>query len=152
MRLLLASVSPRGARARSAAADALTAEYLGRIAGWLKPAAQVFPSEDALLTNVARLAREPGGAALALFDSRGKPLTSEGFAAWLGKRRETFAGLTILAIGPPDGWSAKAAELSQESLSLGAMTLPHELARAVAAEQIYRAWTILERHPYHCGH
>jgi len=55
-------------------------------------------------------------------------------------------------VGPADGWSAEARNRAQLLLSLGAMTLPHELARVVLAEQVYRACTILAGHPYHSGH
>jgi 23S rRNA (pseudouridine1915-N3)-methyltransferase len=58
----------------------------------------------------------------------------------------------VLAIGPADGWSATARSRAQTTLSLGKMTLPHELARVVVAEQLYRAFTILNHHPYHGGH
>jgi 23S rRNA (pseudouridine1915-N3)-methyltransferase len=58
----------------------------------------------------------------------------------------------IFAIGPADGWSAAALSRAQQTLSLGRITLPHELARVVLAEQLYRAFTILNHHPYHGGH
>jgi len=58
----------------------------------------------------------------------------------------------LFAVGPADGWSAEARNRAQLLLSLGAMTLPHELARVVLAEQVYRACTILAGHPYHSGH
>jgi 23S rRNA (pseudouridine1915-N3)-methyltransferase len=55
-------------------------------------------------------------------------------------------------VGPADGWSEYARAQAQSTLSFGPMTLPHELARLVLAEQIYRAFTILAGHPYHSGH
>jgi 23S rRNA (pseudouridine1915-N3)-methyltransferase len=58
----------------------------------------------------------------------------------------------VLAIGPADGWSAEARQRADLLLSLGRMTLPHQLARVVLAEQVYRAFTILAGHPYHSGH
>ncbi len=58
----------------------------------------------------------------------------------------------MLAIGPADGWSTAARARAGLLLSFGAITLPHELARVVLAEQIYRALTILAGHPYHSGH
>ena len=60
--------------------------------------------------------------------------------------------MLIFAIGPPNGWSEAATRQAQTMLSLGRMTLPHELARLVLAEQLYRAFTILSGHPYHTGH
>jgi 23S rRNA (pseudouridine1915-N3)-methyltransferase len=79
-------------------------------------------------------------------------MTSEDFAAWLGKRRDDGAQHLVFAIGPADGWSAAARERAQLLLSFGPMTMAHSLARLVVAEQIYRATTILSGHPYHSGH
>ena len=59
--------------------------------------------------------------------------------------------MLVLGIGPADGWSA-ALKRADLSLAFGRITLPHELAAVVAAEQIYRALTILAGHPYHTGH
>ena len=58
----------------------------------------------------------------------------------------------MFAIGPADGFSEDAMRLAGIRLSLGKMTLAHELARVVMLEQIYRAYTILKGHPYHLGH
>ena len=58
----------------------------------------------------------------------------------------------IFAIGPADGWSEALLKRAAQRFSLGRVTLPHELARAVTAEQLYRAFTILNHHPYHGGH
>jgi 23S rRNA (pseudouridine1915-N3)-methyltransferase len=87
-----------------------------------------------------------------LTDSRGEAFSSERLAAWLGNRRDGGQQSIIFAIGPADGWSEQASRLAQTMLSFGPMTLPHELARLVLAEQIYRAFTILAGHPYHSGH
>ena len=58
----------------------------------------------------------------------------------------------VFAIGPADGFSSPSRDAAQQVLSLGKMTLAHELARVVWLEQIYRAFTILKGHPYHTGH
>ena len=58
----------------------------------------------------------------------------------------------VFAIGGADGFSAEARETASARLTLGKMTLPHELARVVLLEQVYRAFTILQGHPYHTGH
>ena len=62
--------------------------------------------------------------------------------------------LLDIIIGGPDGFSEAAIAAMRPALrwSLGPMTLPHELAAVVAAEQVYRAWSILTRNPYHLGH
>jgi 23S rRNA (pseudouridine1915-N3)-methyltransferase len=87
-----------------------------------------------------------------LLDSRGRQMTSEAFAAWLGARRDQGTQHIVFAIGPADGWSQAARDRAQLLLSLGPMTLAHSLARLVMAEQLYRAFTILSGHPYHTGH
>ena len=58
----------------------------------------------------------------------------------------------LFAIGGSDGFSEEARRRARFILSLGKMTLPHELARVVLLEQLYRAFTILKNHPYHLGH
>ena len=89
---------------------------------------------------------------IVLLDSRGRQFTSEQFATHLGYIKDSGTQTIVAAIGPPDGWSAKACKQAGLLLSLGKMTMPHELARAVLAEQLYRAFTILAGHPYHTGH
>ena len=91
-------------------------------------------------------------AIVVLLDSRGRQMTSEAFAAWLGARRDQGAQHIVFAIGPADGWSETARERAHLLLSLGPMTLAHALARLVLTEQLYRAFTILSGHPYHSGH
>ena len=58
----------------------------------------------------------------------------------------------LFAVGGADGFSDQARRQAAFVLSLGRMTLPHELARVVLLEQLYRAFTILKNHPYHLGH
>jgi 23S rRNA (pseudouridine1915-N3)-methyltransferase len=89
---------------------------------------------------------------LVLLDSRGEALSSEQLAKWLGVRRDSGQQVIVFAIGPANGWSDQAPRQAQTVLSLGPMTLPHELARLVLTEQLYRAFTILAGHPYHIGH
>ena len=91
----------------------------------------------------------PPGAALVAFDEGGKLLGSRDFSAYLGKRRDAGAPALALVIGGPDGRGPELRDKASLVLSLGPMTFPHNLARIVAAEQIYRAATILSGHPYH---
>jgi 23S rRNA (pseudouridine1915-N3)-methyltransferase len=125
--------------------------YLKRIAPFAKIQAVAFRDEEALFAFVARQrARTP--AWLVLLDSRGETFSSEELAALLGARRDTGQQTIVFALGPASGWSDRARSQAQNTLSLGRMTLPHELARLVLAEQLYRAFTILAGHPYHTGH
>ena len=110
--------------------------------------------ETALLELCGRSARAKGGAksTLVLMDSRGKEFSSEQFAKFLGDYQERNPLPIVFAIGGADGFSNATRSAAQYTISLGKMTLAHELARVVLLEQIYRAFTILKRHPYHFGH
>jgi 23S rRNA (pseudouridine1915-N3)-methyltransferase len=149
MQLTLAHI---GARAGSKDGfDALSQGYLERCSGFARCRAEAFRSEEALLDWLGKQqGRTP--AIAVLLDSRGRQMTSEVFAAWLGARRDEGAQHIVFAIGPPNGWSEAARGRAQLLLSLGPLTLAHALARLVMAEQIYRAFTILTGHPYHGGH
>ncbi len=131
--------------------DALTRMYMQRCSAYARCGVEAFRSEPVLLEWQARQARRTPAVAV-LLDSRGRAMTSEAFAAWLGARRDQGAQHLVFAVGPASGWSDEARAQAQLLLSLGPMTLAHALARVVLAEQIYRAFTILAGHPYHCGH
>jgi 23S rRNA (pseudouridine1915-N3)-methyltransferase len=79
-------------------------------------------------------------------------MSSEQLAAWIGRERDSGAQHLHFAIGPADGWSPETRKRAGLLLSFGPMTFPHELARVILAEQLYRAFTILAGHPYHAGH
>ena len=89
-------------------------------------------------------ARIPERALRVLLASEGDTFTSEQFAAWLEERRREGRDLSFV-IGGPKGLELQA----DHRLSLGPMTLPHQLARVVLLEQIFRAHKILAREPYH---
>jgi 23S rRNA (pseudouridine1915-N3)-methyltransferase len=151
MKITLAAIVPRRSRSKSEATDRLLADYIERAARYTPCESQVFEFEAALLDW---LDRSPGRnpAHSILLDSRGQQYTSEEFAEHLSRVRDDGAQRVVLAIGPADGWSGMARERANLIFSLGRITLPHQLARVVLAEQVYRALTILAGHPYHCGH
>jgi 23S rRNA (pseudouridine1915-N3)-methyltransferase len=86
---------------------------------------------------------------LIALDERGKHLTSENLAKTLAKARDGSAKAAGILIGGPDGLSQSVRDAANLQIALGAMTLPHQLARIVLAEQLYRSATILSGHPYH---
>jgi 23S rRNA (pseudouridine1915-N3)-methyltransferase len=94
------------------------------------------------------LAQVPPGATFAACAEGGKALTSEAFSAWLQKARDEARDLAI-AIGGAFGLSDAVTKAASLRLSLAPFTLPHELARVVLAEQVYRAGTISRGEPYH---
>ena len=151
MKLILAAISPSRSRSKSDPAGLLATDYIARAARYIPCESQAYDSEVALLGWLDRQSARTAPV-LVLLDSRGKQLSSEDFAAHLGRLRDSGTQSLILAIGPHDGWTDAARTRASLVLSLGAITLPHELARAVLAEQIYRALTIIAGHPYHTGH
>ncbi len=88
---------------------------------------------------------------LIALDVRGKALSSESIARLLAERRDAGTRAAGLIVGGPDGLGDAVLAAAHLRLSLGAITLPHGLARIVLAEQLYRAATILSGHPYHRG-
>jgi 23S rRNA (pseudouridine1915-N3)-methyltransferase len=90
----------------------------------------------------------PKDAHLVALDERGLAVDSLQLAQQLQRWRENAKPVVIL-IGGPDGLQASLRAACAQSISLSKLTLPHPLVRIVLAEQLYRAWSILAKHPYH---
>ncbi|MBV8629373.1 MAG: 23S rRNA (pseudouridine(1915)-N(3))-methyltransferase RlmH [Silvibacterium sp.] len=148
MKLLIASIAGRVGNQHC---DALVAEYVKRTSAYLPITTEVFRTVEAFFETLAAQ-RSRLAATLVMLDSGGRQWASEDLARWLRRQRDEGRQRIIFAIGPADGWSGQDRERASLLLSLGPMTLPHELARVVLCEQIYRAFTILAGHPYHTGH
>jgi 23S rRNA (pseudouridine1915-N3)-methyltransferase len=138
-------------KTKDPAIQALTAEYLKRLSAYTQVEPLSLGGEAALLKLAARTGNRPASR-LVLLDSRGRQFTSEEFARFLDEQQSRSAQPLLFAIGPADGFSEEARRTASLLFSLGKMTLPHELARVVLLEQLYRACTILKGHPYHLGH
>jgi 23S rRNA (pseudouridine1915-N3)-methyltransferase len=107
------------------------------------------PVEQMAAAEAARLSRAlPRGAFVVALDERGREMTTAELARWLDARRRDGRDLAFL-IGGADGLAEETKRAAQATLRLSAMTLPHGLARVLLAEQLYRAASILENHPYH---
>ena len=91
----------------------------------------------------------PEGSLLLLLDERGKALDSQGFATLLGSFRDMGKRDLMIAIGGADGLDPSLLAAAHGKLAFGPQTWPHALARAMLAEQVYRAVTILAGGPYH---
>ena len=93
----------------------------------------------------------PAGAYVVALDGSGKALTSEAFAARVGRIRDDGVAVVAFLIGGADGHGASVLTRADTVLSLGPMTWPHLLVRAMLAEQLWRSASILSGHPYHRG-
>ncbi len=100
--------------------------------------------EGALLLSAV-----PAAAKIVVMDERGKLLSSEKFAKRLGDWQDESVPAVVFLIGGADGHSEEIRKKANLVLAFGEMTWPHMLARVMLAEQIYRAKTILDGHPYH---
>ena len=138
-------------KTKDPAIKSLTDEYLKRLARYADSEGITLIDEAALLRLSGREAR-PVRHILVLLDSRGKQLSSEEFAEFLRNHQDGNPLPLLFAVGPANGFTAETRQEANLLLSLGKMTLAHEVARVVLLEQLYRAFTILKGHPYHLGH
>lgn len=150
MRLTIAAVG----RARPGPVRDLFDDYIGR-SPWPISLREVEARKGLTGMTLRReeaallLAAMPAGAALVVLDERGRDLDSAGFARILGRWRDESRGDVAFLIGGADGHDGSVRDRADLLLSFGRLTWPHLLARAMLAEQIYRALTILSGHPYH---
>lgn len=137
---MLLHIVARGRIGRSPEAD-LVQRYLGRIA---------WPTRVTELPDKGGRVPPPvPGAITVLLDEKGKALGSMAFAERLGRWRDDGAREIRFLIGAADGFDDEDRAAADLLLSFGVMTWPHMLARAMLAEQLWRATSILAGHPYH---
>lgn len=89
------------------------------------------------------------GDCLTLMDERGQQFSSMEYAQWLQKRMLSGVKRLVLVIGGPYGFSDEVYARANQKISLSRMTFSHQIVRAIFAEQLYRAFTILHNEPYH---
>ena len=107
------------------------------------------PTERAIYDEGERmLARVPQGAHVVALLETGRPWSTKELAAKLEGWMRRGAPVALL-VGGPDGLSPECVARAGERWSLSSLTLPHGLVRIVVAEALYRAWSLLENHPYH---
>ncbi len=137
-------------KTKDPAIQELTDKYVKRLAYYVNVEGKALKDETSLLTS------SPRGNTVIPFlialDSKGEHLSSEDLAQFLHKHQESGSSHLFFAVGPADGFGDQVLRKASFTLSLGKMTLSHELARVVLLEQLYRAFTILKGHPYHTGH
>jgi 23S rRNA (pseudouridine1915-N3)-methyltransferase len=127
----------------------LIGSYVKRIRQYASVKEEVYLTEERFLSALDKKTR-PGF--LILLDQRGKQFSSTQMAERLRELQETVQQELVFCIGPADGFSETSRRRANMLLSFGPMTLPHQMAALVLAEQVYRALTIIAGHPYHSGH
>jgi 23S rRNA (pseudouridine1915-N3)-methyltransferase len=136
-------------KTKDRAIQELTDKYLDRLVHYATIEALSLKDDAKLLKLIEGKSERH---TLIALDSRGKQLSSEGLAEFLRNHQDRGSAHLVFAIGGADGLSEPVKNTAAFTLSLGKMTLSHELARVALLEQLYRAFTILKRHPYHVGH
>jgi 23S rRNA (pseudouridine1915-N3)-methyltransferase len=133
------------------AIQSLTDEYLKRLKQYAEVQG-VSPKDEAALLKLSGREGKTPRRYLVLLDSRGKQMSSEELAQFMRSHQDRNPTPLLFAIGSADGFAEDTRSYADFTLSLGKMTIAHELARVVLLEQLYRAFTILKGHPYHLGH
>lgn len=132
-------------RTRRAEIRALADDYLGRIRHYAEiEITEVREGSDAALRKL----KIETGATTVLLDAAGKQFTSAEFARWLGELRDRGTRELVFLCGDAEGFPEALRREARQKLSLSTLTMPHEFARVVLAEQIYRGFAILAGHPY----
>ena len=138
-------------KTKSPAVQSLSDGYLKRLKQYAEVEGISLKDEAGLLKASGRDGRSTRRSVVML-DSRGKQLSSEELAQLIRSHQERNPAPLLFAIGPADGFTENTRNQADFVLSLGKVTIAHELARIVLLEQLYRAFTILKGHPYHLGH
>lgn len=138
---------------------ALVETYLKRVNHYCRFALTTLPDvkntksltvkQQRTLEEEALLRQFADGDFVVLLDEKGTEMRSVEFAYWLQKRMNSGVKRLVLVIGGPYGFSEEVYNRADGLLSLSRMTFSHQIVRAIFAEQIYRAFTILSNEPYH---
>ena len=158
MKLLICAVG----RAKFSPEKEQTTDYLNRICALGGPVGitgaklveveerkRLAPSELKMREGELLLRAVPEGAKLVALDAQGMNLSSEEFATFLEKTRDGGVSSLACLIGGVDGLTRQVRSHAQLTLAFGRATWPHMLVRVMLAEQLYRAVTIMAKHPYH---
>jgi 23S rRNA (pseudouridine1915-N3)-methyltransferase len=132
-------------KTRRGEAQALLDDYIRRIKHYAET--EVVALRDGSSAAFRKL-KIDSGATVVLLDADGKQFTSSQFARWLGDLRDRGARELVFLCGDAEGFPEDVRNMTRQKISLSTLTMPHEFARVVLAEQIYRAFAILFGHPY----
>jgi 23S rRNA (pseudouridine1915-N3)-methyltransferase len=131
-------------KTRRAECRAMLDDYVARIKRYAEVELAEVREDSAALQRL----KFPPSASVVLLDALGKQHTSAEFARWLGRERDRGVREIVFLCGGAEGFPEALRKQATTKLSLSALTMPHELARVVLAEQIYHAFAILAGHPY----
>jgi 23S rRNA (pseudouridine1915-N3)-methyltransferase len=132
-------------RTRRTEVRSLVDEYVARISHYAEAeVTELRETSDAALRKL----KLGASATIVLIDAGGKQFDSTQFAKWLGGLRDRNVREVVFLCGDAGGFPEDLRRRAGLSVSLSTLTMPHELARVMLAEQVYRAFTILAGHPY----
>lgn len=120
-------------------------DYVGRIRHFAPMEVTELREESAAAVRKVKM---DAAAVWVLLDAAGRQFTTEQFAHWLGALRDRGTRELVFLCGTDHGFPEELRKRQQHKLALSTLTMPHELARVMLAEQIYRAFTMLHGHPY----
>ena len=123
-------------------------DYTRRMRKDMRIDLEEIPVGRAKADEQKRLLERIGDDYLVALDERGKSLTTLQLAKWLGERQQDGRNLTFV-IGGPDGLGPAMLVKADLRWSLSGLTFPHAMVRVILAEQLYRAHSVLQNHPYH---
>jgi 23S rRNA (pseudouridine1915-N3)-methyltransferase len=132
-------------KTRREEARSLLDDYFRRIQHYAE--VEINELRDATPASLRKLKMERGSD-IVLLDAGGKQFTSLQFARWLGDLRDCGVRELVFLCGDAAGFPPALRDVAKRTISLSTLTMPHEFARVVLAEQIYRAFAILAGHPY----
>jgi 23S rRNA (pseudouridine1915-N3)-methyltransferase len=117
------------------------------------PESRARRDDDRRAEEASGLLEKAGSSVLVVFDERGKSPSSEALAERIRRWRDEGRASLACIVGGPDGLDPGLRQRADLVVSFGALTMPHQIVRALVAEQLYRALTIIAGHPYHrAGH
>jgi 23S rRNA (pseudouridine1915-N3)-methyltransferase len=123
-------------------------EYVRRMRKDMRVDLEEIPVGRVKADEAKRLLERIGDDYLVALDERGRSLTTLQLASWLGERQQDGRNLTFV-IGGPDGLGPQLLARAALRWSLSSLTFPHAMVRVILAEQLYRAHSVLQNHPYH---
>jgi 23S rRNA (pseudouridine1915-N3)-methyltransferase len=132
-------------KTRREEARSLIEDYAARIKRYAE--IELTELRDGSPAALRKLKIEPS-ATVVMLDAAGKQFTSQEFAKWLGQLRDRGVREVVFFCGDAEGFPEELRVSAKQKLSLSTLTMPHEFARVLVAEQIYRAFAILAGHPY----